>query len=142
MHANKIYFLFRLFMTFGFLFSSNNLIEKMAQSVYKYAVIEFTDEETVEVASTRWLTEDKRSCYWPNSFGKKLTKLLVNHFDPLKDSDKSIVWQLYDCRVFGTYGKNIFNLVNYLITITIFKNYFLKHFLWFNCFRYHRNSQR
>lgn len=79
----------------------------MAHSNLKYAVIEFIDEETVEVASTKWLSEDKRSCYWPNSFGKKLTKLIANHFDPLKDVDKNVIWQVYKCRVFGTYGKLI-----------------------------------
>lgn len=77
----------------------------MAQSNYKYAVIEFTDEETVEVVSTKWLIDDNRSCYWPNCFSKKITKLLASHFDPLKDVDKAVVWQIYQCRVFGIYGK-------------------------------------
>lgn len=33
--------------------------------MYKYAVVEFTDEKVVEVVPVKWLTPNHKQCYWP-----------------------------------------------------------------------------
>ncbi|XP_062597855.1 uncharacterized protein LOC134259266 isoform X2 [Saccostrea cucullata] len=32
----------------------------------RYAVVEFTEEEEVEVVPVKWLATDEKTCYWPN----------------------------------------------------------------------------
>ena len=33
--------------------------------MYKFAVVEFTEEKVVEVVPVNWLSTDRKSCYWP-----------------------------------------------------------------------------
>jgi hypothetical protein len=64
-----------------------------------FAVVDFVEEGTVEVISTKWLSPCRRVCFWPSSAGPKVTSLVKKHAVPGTD------WDKYNCRVLKTTGK-------------------------------------
>lgn len=65
-----------------------------------FSVVEFIEEEAVEVVSSTWISEDKGYCYWPSVIGSKFKALVLHHAKP-EDNDK-IAWSQLKCRVFRT----------------------------------------
>ncbi len=70
-----------------------------------FAVVEFPEEDSVEVVSKQWLSNDNLFCYWPSAIGARLKRLITNHSDPKSDSDSSIIWNQYQCRLLKCCGK-------------------------------------
>jgi hypothetical protein len=58
-----------------------------------FAVIEFTDESSIAVVSSQWLTDCQRFCKWPSTAGPNITKLVTRHANPEED------WNSFPCRV-------------------------------------------
>lgn len=75
----------------------------MAFTSNQFAVVEFPEEKSVEIVSTKWLSVDKKSCHWPNVSGRKFKALLLDHADPF--NLERVSWNVHDCRVFAIYGK-------------------------------------
>lgn len=74
-------------------------------STKSFAVVEFPEEDSVEVVSVKWLINDNLSCYWPSAIGTRLKRLITNHADPQSHLDSTIIWNLYQCRLLKCCGK-------------------------------------
>lgn len=87
-----------------------------------FSVVEFPEEETVEVVSSKWLGNENRACYWPNSIGNKLKKLLTAHADP--NSTTGVAWSIHNCRLMGSYGEFLALIIKLvLLFITCYFNF-------------------
>ena len=76
-----------------------------------FAVVEFTDEQNVEVVPYSFLTENNTKCFWPKRSTPNLSKLLSKN-EPIADSRK---YDKYGITVISLTGK----LINSILTSTI-----------------------
>lgn len=60
----------------------------MSTLIDSWIIVNFTEEETVEVIPTKWLITNEE-CLWPNSYSRaKLTSAIRFQFNPEKDWKK------------------------------------------------------
>lgn len=71
----------------------------MSQTIKSFAVVEFTEEQSVEVVSSTWIDNSKSICKWPPVSGPRIRKFVQDHTQP--DSG----WFQYKCRVLQNCGK-------------------------------------
>jgi len=76
----------------------------------KFLLVEFSEEETVEVVPSGWVTGDIHSgndcqCHWPDIGGPGLSKLCKN----LK-STPQVNWKIFQCKILKSFGK-LFNVM-------------------------------
>jgi hypothetical protein len=64
-----------------------------------FAVVEFSEESTIAVVSTKWLTSCRNFCHWPAAAGPSFVKLVTKHVDP------EISWTRHPCKVLKLQGK-------------------------------------
>lgn len=66
------------------------------RSVYKYAVVEFTEENQVEVVPAKWLSTDQKQCFWPiNKSSDKVNMAIKQLVTPTADFKPFPVKVLY-----------------------------------------------
>lgn len=68
-----------------------------------YGVVQFRAENSVESIPMKWLSEDKRSCFWPEALKMAALKKAIKQCqEPCKN------WKLFEVTVLGEgYGKQI-----------------------------------
>ena len=71
-----------------------------------FSVVEFTEDETVEVVPSSWLLNNNQQCYWPcdpklNKAKKK--QYVRSEIDPLYHP--RLNWQIFDCSVLISTGR-------------------------------------
>ena len=82
-----------------------------------YCIVNFRDDNTVEVVPTAWLSKDGLFCQWPPFKGARFTNAVKSNEEPLAS------WSTETVHVIRRFGLNIFNCFhfsNYVDT----KNYF------------------
>jgi len=63
-----------------------------------FAVVEFTEENSVAVVSQSWLAKDCKSTLWPSNIGPNSSNLVIRHSKPEAN------WKSYPCSVLKRYG--------------------------------------
>ena len=105
------FFLFSFFVLRFMSFHIRILLQRM-----EYAIVEFTDDKSVAVVSTNWLSVnvDHDVCCWPPlSKAKTVEKLVKEQAEPASD------WMKFSVRVLHRYGI-LFFPVNTLPDVVIF----------------------
>ena len=68
-----------------------------------YSIVEFSEEKTVEVIPTSWLTEDKLFCFWSNySSLLSISKAIRKH-----ELHNIILWKKIAMRILGSAGNSL-----------------------------------
>ncbi|CAL8121013.1 unnamed protein product [Orchesella dallaii] len=65
-----------------------------------FSVVVFTDEETVEVISSSWLSNSKSTCFWPSVISSKFKHFVTNHLPP---QTGNVLWKEFNCRVLKSF---------------------------------------
>lgn len=77
----------------------------------KYSIVEFNEENTVEIIPSSWISFDKKTTLWPNTISPAiLKKYLKNNTEPNDD------WTSVHIRILGHAGIDFL----FLIVIVIF----------------------
>ena len=72
----------------------------------KYFIVEFTEEERVEVIPSSWLAEDHKSAVWPSKLSVLKLKAAIKGFhDPTTETTKKYGWTTYPVKVMSGSGK-------------------------------------
>lgn len=70
-----------------------------------WTVVHFLNDNSVEPVPSHWVSQDKKSCFWPNNSGIA-NKLRLNRSKP-----NSFDFTSYECRILS---KNNGKLLNYI----------------------------
>lgn len=65
-----------------------------------FSVIKFTVENSVEAVPSTWLSDNNKSCFWPNKSVKNVKKLLADSRS-LPGGD----WDCFEVELIKEYGK-------------------------------------
>lgn len=84
----------------------------------KYAIVEFLDENSVEIVLSSWILSNNKTVLWPNNITPSiLKKYLKNDIAPTDD------WNSVDIRVLGHTGTDFIYIFTIYFYIKIFYYY-------------------
>lgn len=75
----------------------------MDEGLKKFAVVSFTNENTVEAVPSTWIILERKKCYWPSGSKTSLAKCLKLKCNP--DTQPGSDWELHDIEIIKSYGK-------------------------------------
>lgn len=64
----------------------------------QYCVVDFVEENTIGVISSKWLTDGGRNCFWPSGPNSNSSNLAKNHVPVGKK------WIKFPCTTVASYG--------------------------------------
>ena len=71
-----------------------------------FAIVEFRNTSEVALVSSKWLLNQRRSCYWPKYKSQsKLQAAVKQHLQPTSDD-----FDVYDVKVMYETGKSKYNV--------------------------------
>lgn len=86
----------------------------------KFSIIEFTEENAVEIIPSSWLSSDKKTTLWPPIVTPSLLKkYLTNNTEPGTN------WNLVKIRVLGDAGTDFLHIYTFIFTYLSYFNLFI-----------------